>query len=108
MQKLCHVNAHRNIVAVLRTGRFLSSGAPVYYLDMELCDLTLAAYIDRDWTNRDLRKKVPNFVGVEQLPLEFQLAQIRDIMKDVTSGVAFIHSHKEVHRDLKPKNSKVQ
>lgn len=77
----------------------------MYYLDMELCDLNLDTYIRRDWTKPGLRRKVPNFVDVDNLPLEFQLAQIGDIMKDITSGVAFIHSQKEVHRDLKPKNS---
>jgi serine/threonine protein kinase len=71
---------------------------------MELCDLNLAAYIARDWTKVD-RRKVLNFVDIEELPLTFQLDQIRGIMKDVTSGLAFIHSHREVHRDLKPKNS---
>ena len=105
MEKLCDINAHRNIVEVLRTGKFSSSGAPVYYLDMEFCDLNLGAYIRRDWTKPDLREKVPNFVAVDHLPLESQITQIRDIMMDITSGVAFIHSHKEVHRDLKPKNS---
>lgn len=29
------------------------------------------------------------------------------IMKQIASGVAFIHSHGEVHRDLKPSNSEL-
>jgi serine/threonine protein kinase len=29
---------------------------------------------------------------------------ICDIMEDITNGIAFIHSHNEVHRDLKPPN----
>ena len=104
VEKLCHVNTHRNIVALLRTGAFPSSGAPIYYLDMELCDLDLASYIIRDWTKADHRKVI-NFVDIDLLPLNFQLDQISSIMKDVASGLAFIHSHREVHRDLKPKNS---
>ncbi len=104
VEKLCHVNAHPNIVALLRTGELPSSGAPIYYLDMELCDLNLASYISRDWTKAD-RRKVMTFVDIEQLPLNFQLDQISGIMKDVASGLAFIHSRREVHRDLKPKNS---
>jgi len=34
-----------------------------------------------------------------------RVKQIGGIMRDVANGTAFIHSLKEIHRDLKPRNS---
>lgn len=36
------------------------------------------------------------------------IMKIWRIMEDITSGIAFIHFHKEVHRDLKPRNGIAQ
>lgn len=33
-----------------------------------------------------------------------KMIQILGIMEDVAAGVAFIHLHNEIHRDLKPRN----
>ena len=33
------------------------------------------------------------------------LIPIWNIMRQITSGVTFIHRNEEIHRDLKPKNS---
>jgi len=36
---------------------------------------------------------------------EERMSQAWKILEDITSGLAFIHFHKEIHRDLKPKIS---
>jgi serine/threonine protein kinase len=60
---------------------------------MELCDLNLDTYLDKQ------------HVAVDTLLPITNVNQIWRIMQDITSGVTFIHSHKETHRDLKPRNS---
>ena len=99
--KLCDPGAHRNIVAVLQFGKF--PGSYFYFLDMELCDLNLDAYIHRRWTE-NIRLKSPHLIEADELPESERLAQVGVIAKDIVTGVAFIHSHKEIHRDLKPQN----
>jgi serine/threonine protein kinase len=42
---------------------------------------------------------------VEDVDPNLAAAQIWNIMKQIASGVLFIHEHGEVHRDLKPANS---
>lgn len=67
---------------------------------MELCDMNLECYIQCPET----RKRLPPLSGSS---LQWtKMIQLWDLMEDITSGIAFIHSEKEVHRDLKPRNSK--
>lgn len=91
LDKLC-IGDNRNIVKVFKHGSLTTS--PYYYIDMELCDLSLTQYLSDDL--RDLisdHKRVP-----------FEIGHVWGIMKDATCGLEFIHSHNEVHRDLKPGN----
>jgi len=97
--KLCRPGAHNNIVAVLDIGEIPMTS--FFFLDMELCDLSLDAYIYQRWTAR-IRDKVPAFV--RESPLE-QVTEVGQIMTDMTNAVEYIHSHGEIHRDLKPHNS---
>jgi serine/threonine protein kinase len=78
--KLCQ-DSHKNLVAILGLGKFDSSH---YYIDMELCQSDLEQYIQTS---------------------NVEIDRIWGIMRDISDGVAFIHSHNEVHRDLKPRNS---
>lgn len=70
---------------------------------MEYCQFTLADYIERpdivleSWWVGDL-DNYPNDNAK-------RWNRIGGIMRDILSGLAFIHSRKEVHRDLKPRNS---
>jgi serine/threonine protein kinase len=100
--KLCSQGTHKNIVALLAHGEL--PGMQFYFLDMELCDLDLQAYIRPQWKalleNRvnDLPPAIPDLLPI------LGFLQIRDIMRDITSGLAYIHSKGEVHRDIKPSN----
>ena len=90
IKKLCGQGAHPNIVAVLKWGPL--AGSPYYLLDMELCDMNLERYIG----------SLPHFV--KTAPSSVKSSQIWNIMRQIANGRVFIHSHGEVHRDLKPRN----
>ena len=70
-----------------------------YFIDMELCDINLEIHIERQ-RNEAIEKKL-SFSGTSS---RSKIKQIWDIMLDTTNEVAFIHSQKEIHRDLKPRN----
>jgi len=97
IKKLCGGGAHTNIVEVLRLGELV--GSPYFFIDMELCDLTLEDYIYR---NSPVSDSIPQFV--RDASSSSKAMQIWNIVKQIASGVTFIHSQDEVHRDLKPRN----
>src|SRR5271170_2552875 len=99
VEKLCKPGTHKNIVSVFRQGRLSSS---LYFLDMEFCDLDLDCWIQRRWSPAAEERLLSLTAGGSS---ETQLSRIWDVMKDLTDGVTFIHSHGQVHRDLKPRNS---
>lgn len=102
VEKLCKPGTHKNIVAVVRYGRFPPS---YYFIDMELCDINLECWIERRWST--VHEKTLPYMTAD-FPPRMRMSQIWDIMEDVLNGVAFIHSRQEIHRDLKPRNSKSQ
>ena len=99
--KLCKPDTHKNIVSVFRYGSFSDS---YYFLDMELCDLNLECWIERKW-NKEIEKELHYLTG--DFPSRMRIGQVWDVMEDVTRALAFIHSKKEIHRDLKPRNSRL-
>ena len=99
VEKLCEPGSHKNIVSVLRHGRFPPL---LYFIDMEVCELNLENYIHRKWP-AEIVAKVPHFTN--DVPARTRMSQVWEILEDITSGVAFIHLNKEIHRDLKPRNS---
>lgn len=86
--KLCVLGANPNVVAVLRHGRLVNS--PSYHLDMELCDHNLETYMKGEWMS---------ISGLDRL------TRGGKIVTDIANGLAFIHENKEIHRDIKPRNS---
>lgn len=98
IEKLCVRSSDKNIIAVYRYGKLVDS--LYYYIDMELCDLNLEEYI---YESLDLKESFTNHHRCSLPPLHTK--GIWQIMHDISQGLAFIHENKEVHRDLKPKNS---
>lgn len=68
---------------------------------MELCQWNLNAYIYPS-VIPGLSVTRPDFVNA--LIRSIRNNEIWNIMKQIASGVDFIHQHKQVHRDLKPAN----
>ena len=101
--KLCNVGAHENIVAMLRHGTLDSS--PYYFFDMELCDSNLEQYIPRLWELSALEKMHTDYLDRPIVDWNKKVQDIWIIMQHIASGVAYIHLHGMIHRDLKPRNS---
>jgi len=96
----------KNIVDILGHGRF---GGPFsfHYIDMELCDINLHDYIHNN-TNvvtdmPSFRWHSASFVHNNAFSATTILS-IWTIMHQIASGLAFIHFHGQVHRDMKPRN----
>lgn len=77
---------------------------------MELCDLNLGEYLSgkRELNAKDSSVYVPgNMVFIpEDGPILSKLQNVWMIMFHIAEGLKFIHAHKYVHRDLKPRNGK--
>ena len=97
--KFCHPATHSNIITILRHGPLANS--TYYFIDMELCDFNLNTYIEELWT------PTPDDERLGFLPDEpnRRMRYVWTIMSQIASGVTHIHSHKVIHRDLKPQNS---
>jgi serine/threonine protein kinase len=88
MSKLCQPGGCLNLVTMLRQGQTIDGAS--YYIDMELCEGSLRDLMDTH----------------DSVPIKLQ--QIWGIMVQITNGLSYIHSHGEVHRDMKPQNSRYQ
>ena len=96
--KLCR-SSHPNIVQVLQYGQLLRDSS-FYYIDMELCEFSLARYING--------VDVPHLQNWDTIRVHGNLeTHICDIMLQIVNGVIFIHEHDEVHRDLSPENGTI-
>jgi serine/threonine protein kinase len=93
VEKLCRNAMTKHLVSVHNTGKLLDS--PYYFIDMELCEKNLDQHIT-NYHSRPISSRSEN---------SNQTAEIWRIMRDITTGLMFIHSHSEVHRDLKLQNS---
>lgn len=85
--KLCRPGGNKNIIAVFRQGEV--QHAAFHYIDMELCDENLERYMEQHNTGGN----------------RIMMPEIWNIVMQIANGLTFIHTHKEVHRDLKPRNS---
>jgi len=96
IEKLCGPGTHVNIVQVLDHG--LLSNYPYYFIDMELCDLSLHDFIHLQ--NSPLpSQSVPYFAKDKS-----SVQQIWTVMSQIAGGVEYIHRQRQIHRDIKPGN----
>jgi serine/threonine protein kinase len=96
------VHGHQNIVSVLRHGWLDSS---CYFIDMELCEMNLAAFIYQtlNWTPYVCFNH-PDYLRIEEPPIWWRTSSLFRILFQISSGLMFIHQQQQVHRDLKPQN----
>jgi len=103
VKTLCRDNLHDNLVHVYGHGG-LPEARSQFFIDMELCSFNLRTYIyDPEKCVSDTT--LPPGYRVESIPSRSIPANIWDIMKQISEGVAFMHNHNHVHRDIKPENS---
>ena len=67
---------------------------------MELCAMNLANFIDAD-LKTVLKSQYLNPACPED---GLECLSLWRIMHDITCGLAHIHRHRELHRDIKPRN----
>ena len=66
---------------------------------MEKCDINLKDFVD----GKHQLQGLPNWPKI--IRKEMIEYVIKDLMDHILNGLMFIHSQKEVHRDLSPPNS---
>ena len=105
VRKVCSgANTPGNIVKVLGHGTLPVSRH--VYIDLELCEFNLEWYTrERLWRPTRKERSKTSDDGFPQLDLMERVRFIWIIMWQVAKGLEFIHGLKEIHRDLKPRNS---
>jgi serine/threonine protein kinase len=113
MSELLQKNKHPNIVTVLGHG-WMKNLSDVFFIDMELCEMSLIEYIgylkretNTSSTGRTIAATPPQYPSLitADAPCELRIHNIWVITSQVGQGIAFLQSHKQVHRDIKPTNS---
>ncbi len=97
---------HNNIVTIMAHGWITSFN--YYFIDMELCELSLHDYIGyfADWTPLGFEivpAMSPVFVEKTCSPV-LRIQNIWTIGTHIVRGLEFMHANVQVHRDLKPQN----
>jgi len=98
--KICTSPENKNIVSVFTHGRLPSS---CYFFDMQLCDFNLQQWLYSPGaaTRTALSRHLEMYLCSSS---QRQMAEILHVMTDTSSGLDYIHSLNEIHRDLKPQN----
>lgn len=99
MENLCK-SGHPNIVQVLRNGSSQTNHNLYLYIDMELCEGTLAGYLDGSMSMHSLT------AWKDLQDREAKIRQSYIILQHILNDLVYIHSLEKVHRDLKPRNGR--
>lgn len=79
--------------------------SPYYYIDMELCEISLEQYIQsKNPLTYDLSDN-SRLLGL--VFKERGMWNVWDIMEQISEGMRYIHASEQVHRDLKPRNGEL-
>lgn len=82
-----------HIIRVFNTETHFAGNLEYAIIDMDLCDWNLDQYIQGMWT-----------FGLLHTSQELRDAQLWNIVRQISKGLAYIHSRNQVHRDMKPPN----
>jgi serine/threonine protein kinase len=95
LKKLCQ-NGHPNIVQVFEYGQLNPDGA-VYFIDMELCDVSLEKYLQG--------AEIDDAISWETVRKQDEIpSHAYNILQQILNGLIYIHCLGEVHRDISPAN----
>ena len=98
---------HENIVQILKHG-WLGSPHNYFFIDMDLCASNLHDYIYGERSipvDSDMQCSLKNPAYVSRDgSLLVKMRNVWTIMSHLANGLKFIHSQKQVHRDIKPRN----
>jgi serine/threonine protein kinase len=97
---------HDNIVHILKHG-FLGTAGQVYFIDMELADLSLDDYIKYVFRDGPLPSHCTNLSTFMYHKDSSKLDRLQAtcvISCQIAKGLEYMHLHGECHRDLKPPN----
>jgi serine/threonine protein kinase len=97
IKRICGQGPHPHIINVLKLGELPDTS--YYFIDMELCDLSLKDYIN---CSIEPAESIPFFHRTAPPPMK--AGQIWNVMMQIAEGVKFLHAVNMVHRDLKPAN----
>jgi len=97
--------SHDHLIRILRHG-WLDSEVICYFIDMELCEKNLHAFIYEDLDTTDL-SCAEHFAVDHCPPIWFRPREILGVIFQLVSGVEYIHKKGQVHRDLKPTNGNI-
>lgn len=102
---------HPNLIKLLGHG-WLHGAGGIYYVDMELGNITLVEYIRYHHDLATPMKLTAVGEGDNQSIVwrdSSELFKVRNLFVigiHIAQGLSFMHDHKYVHRDLKPSNGK--
>jgi serine/threonine protein kinase len=96
------LSPHPNVVSILNDG-WTTEPFPFYFIDMELCDIALDAYLSGQRPAAFQSSDNAAFVAKDSTELS-TLQNIWRISGDIAAGLEFLHENRLAHRDLKPGN----